>query len=138
MGWPTRPKSEEYECYLLLLLWVCNRYVRWDQLWRVGENEDIGLGKVAEYRKAPLTATGLSFFRFDRSFSGRGSYSRRSGRRNEMTDNNAGRNAACMPCRDNSGGHSETWLATRSLERAGREPQDSVSALSTGPGLSRG
>ena len=58
----------------------------------------------------PRTCNGA--FLFSRPivlFSGRGSYSGRKGRRNEMTDNNAGRNAVEMPCRDNSGGHSETW-----------------------------
>ena len=95
---------------------------------------------IVKYRKAPHAATGLLLFSEPIAlFSGRSSYSGRTGSCNEMTETNAGRMLmCCLPCRDTSGGHSELGLKGKQVDRFPPTPQDSVSALSTGPGLSRG
>ena len=128
---------------VIALRWYWVRQVgrvrRVSRVRRVGENEDVGPAKIVERRKAPYLQQGFSFY-WDRSpFSvAGGSYSGRTGRCNEMTETNAGRickDVAC-PVGITSGGHSKLGL----MGRPGRHPispQDSVSALSTGPGLSR-
>ena len=112
-----RPKADEIGCPAL----SCREYEAdtsgrngWGRYGRSGSGWRRRLGQLLhrQTQKSPVPATGLFLFSGPIAlFSGRSSYSGRTGSCNEMTETNAGRMLmCCLPCRDTSGGHSELGL----------------------------